>query len=201
VGIVGEFYTVLNRWANQDLFKTLEALGAEVTLHGLSISNFYSLFSEHYYAKGCLQDGRLLSALYYFLRNHWMMSWVRQAEALLPETLRPHGTLHAKEIIQEADPFVHYDIDPVLATYTARVRRFAANGISGICNLFVLNCMLGNVAIPVFKNALRSYKNLPVLHAVYDAQEQTNMLTRIEAFMHQVTLYHGTHGTEKRPNF
>jgi predicted nucleotide-binding protein (sugar kinase/HSP70/actin superfamily) len=194
VGIVGEFYTVLNRWANQDLVQTLENLGAEVLVHGLSVPNFFSLFSEHYYPKGCLNDGRPLSALYYFLRNQWMMSWVRQVESLLPETLRPFGTLNARVIIQEADPFVHYDIDPVLATYTARVRRFAASGISGICNLFVLNCMLGNVAVPVFKNALKSYENLPVLHAVFDGQEQTNMLTRIEAFMHQVRLYHKRHG-------
>jgi predicted CoA-substrate-specific enzyme activase len=193
VGIVGEFYTVLNRWANHDLVRTLEDLGAEVTLHGLSVSNFYALFSEHYYPRGCFNDGRPLSALYFLLRNQWMMSWVRQAEAFLPESLRPFGTLDAKYIVHESDPFIHYDIDPVLATYTARVRRFAATGISGICNLFVLNCMLGNVAIPVFKNALGSYKNLPVLHAVYDAQEQTNMLTRIEAFMHQVRLYEERH--------
>ena len=194
VGIVGEFYTVLNSWANQGLVQTLEDMGAEVLLHGLSVSNFYSLFSEHYYPKGCLRDGRPVSALYYFLRNQWMMSWVSQVENLLPETIRPFGTLNAKIIIQEADPFIHYDIDPVLATFTARVRRFAVSGISGICNLFVLNCMLGNVAIPVFKNALRSYENLPLLHAVFDAQEQTNMLTRIEAFMHQVRLYHERHG-------
>jgi predicted nucleotide-binding protein (sugar kinase/HSP70/actin superfamily) len=194
VGIVGEFYTVLNRWANHDLVQTLENLGAEVLVHGLSVSNFYSLFSEHYYTKGCLDDGRPLSALYYFLRNQWMMSWVRQAESLLPEALQPFGTLSAKVIVQETDPFVHYDIDPVLATYTARVRRFAASGISGICNLFVLNCMLGNVAVPVFKHALDSYENIPLLHAVFDAQEQTNMLTRIEAFMHQVRLYYQRQG-------
>jgi predicted nucleotide-binding protein (sugar kinase/HSP70/actin superfamily) len=193
VGIVGEFYTVLNRWANHDLVQRLESLGAEVALHGLTVSNFYSLFSQHYYPRGCLSNGRPLSALYYFLRSRWMMSWVRQVESFLPEALRPFGNLDATTIIQEAEPFVHYDIDPVLATFTARVRRFAASGISGICNLFVLNCMLGNVTVPVFKNALRTFKNLPILHAVYDAQEQTNMLTRIEAFMHQVRLYEDQH--------
>ena len=197
VGIVGEFYTVLNRWANHDLVQTLESLGAEVALHGLTVSNFYSLFSEHYYPRGCLSDGRLFSALYYFLRGQWMMSWIRQVEACLPEALRPFGNLEADAVIQEAEPFVHHDIDPVLATFTARVRRFAAAGASGICNLFVLNCMLGNISVPVFKNALRTFKNLPVLHAIYDAQEQTNMLTRIEAFMHQVGLYEKRHRQEQ----
>ena len=118
------------------------------------------------------------------------MSWVRRAEAWLPDALRPFGTLDSKTILREVEPFVHYDIDPVLATFTARVRQFAASGVSGICNLFVLNCMLGNVTVPVFKNALGAYPNLPVLNAIYDGQKQTNMLTRIEAFVHQAKLYH-----------
>ena len=86
-------------------------------------------------------------------------------------------------------PSGNYYIDPVLATFTTRVRRFAASGVSGICNLFVLNCMLGNVTVPIFKKALQDYPNLPVLHAVYDGQKATNMLTRIEAFVHQAKLY------------
>lgn len=190
VGCVGEFYTVLNSRANQDLIRTLEELGAEVTLHGLTVSNFFSLFSQHYYPRNSARDGRPVTALYYWLRNQWMMSWIRQVEACLPKALRPFGNLDARAVIQEAEPFIHYDIDPVLATLTARVRRFAAAGVSGICNLFVLNCMLGNVTVPIFKNALKGYDHLPILQAVYDGQEQTNMLTRVEAFMHQARLYH-----------
>jgi hypothetical protein len=111
-------------------------------------------------------------------------------ERQMPDVLRPFGTLDARSVVDEVAPFIHYDIDPILATFTTRVRRFAASGVSGICNLFVLNCMLGNVMVSIFKNALRDYENLPILHAVYDAQQETNLLTRIEAFMHQANLYH-----------
>ncbi len=189
VGIVGEFYTVLNARANHDLIRTLEGLGAEVSIHGLTVSNCYSFFSEHYYAKNSLKNGKFHTALYYFLRNQWLMSWVRRAESLLPDKLRPFGTLTARTILNETTPHIYYDIDPILATLTTRVRRFAALGASGICNLFVLNCMLGNVTVSIFKSALRAHQNLPVLHAVYDGQKQTNMLTRIEAFMHQAKTY------------
>ena len=51
VGVLGEFYTVLNCWANRGLIPALEKLGAEVTIHGLTVSNFYTLFSEHYYPR------------------------------------------------------------------------------------------------------------------------------------------------------
>jgi len=193
IGIVGEFYTVLNRWANQDLIRTLEGLGVEVITHGLTVTNFFTLFSEHYYHRNCLKRGSVGAAFYYFLRNQWVMSWVRRAEACLPEALRPFKTLDSRTVLREVKPFIHYDIDPVLATFTARVRGFAASGVSGLCNLFVLNCMLGNVSVPIFKNALKAHQNLPVLHAVYDGQKQTNMLTRIEAFVHQAKLHQEHH--------
>ncbi len=189
VGILGELYTVLNPWANQDVIGTLEKLGVEVRLHGLCVPNYFSLFSEHYYAQNRFRERKVASALYYFLRNQWVISWVRQAEGCLPEELRSFGTLRSRAILREAEAFIHYDIDPVLAVLTARARQFAASGISGICNLFVLNCMLGNVTVPILKNALSAFRNLPVLHAVYDGQKQTNMLTRIEAFVHQTKLY------------
>ena len=49
--------------------------------------------------------------------------------------------------------------------------------------------MLGNITVPIFKDALKGYQGLPVLSAIYDGQQATNMLTRIEAFMHQAKLY------------
>ncbi|MBW1895871.1 MAG: hypothetical protein JRI47_02325, partial [Deltaproteobacteria bacterium] len=94
--------------------------------------------------------------------------------------------------------FIHYDIDPILATFTARVRRFGAEGVSGICNLFVLNCMIGNITVPIFREALKDYKGLPVLSAIYDGQQQTNMLTRVEAFMHQARLYKERYAAARR---
>lgn len=190
IGIVGEFYTVLNTWANHDLIRILERLGAEVKIHGLTVVNCYSFFSDHYYVRNRLREKNLISALYYLVRNQWMKSWIRRMEGRLAEDLHPFGILRGPTILKECEPFIHHDIDPILATLTARVRGFAAQGICGICNLFVLNCMLGNVTVPIFKNALRAYKGLPVLVAAYDGQKQTNMLTRIEAFMHQARLYH-----------
>jgi hypothetical protein len=127
------------------------------------------------------------------MRNQWVRFWTNRMEGCLGEELRPFGVLDVPTILKECEAFIHHDIDPVLATFTTRVRRFAAQGICGICNLFVLNCMLGNVMVPIFKNALRGYEHLPVLNAAYDGQKETNMLTRIEAFMHQARLYEERH--------
>jgi predicted CoA-substrate-specific enzyme activase len=199
IGIVGELYTVLNTWANHDLIRTLERLGAEVKIHGLTVVNCYTFFSDHYYARNRLRDRNLMSALYYLMRNQWVRFWTKRMEGCLDQELRSFGVLDVSTILEECQSLIHYDIDPVLATFTTRVRRFAAQGICGICNLFVFNCMLGNVTVPIFKNALKEYRGLPILSAVYDGQKQTNMLTRVEAFMHQARLYQERHGQRRNP--
>jgi predicted nucleotide-binding protein (sugar kinase/HSP70/actin superfamily) len=189
IGLIGEFYSVLNSWVNHDLIRTLEALGAEVKIHGLTVSNCFTFFSEHYYGRYRLREREYRAALYYLLRNRFLMSWVEKIEAHVNGDLRPFGILRAKTILRKVRPVLHYDIDPILATLTARAQNFAEEGVNGINNIFVLNCMLGNTLVPIFKRALRRYKNLPVLHTVYDGQKQTNMKTRIEAFVHQAKLY------------
>ncbi len=200
IGIVGEFYTVLNTRANHDLIRTLERLGAEVKIHGLTVVNCYSLFSDHYYVRNRLREKKLISALYYLMRNQWVKFWINRTEGSLDQELRSFGILDVPTILKECEPFIHYDIDPIPATLTTRVRRFAAQGICGICNLYVLNCMLGNITVPVFRNALKGYKGLPMLAAAYDGQKETNMLTRIEAFMHQARLYQERHPRRGKVN-
>ncbi len=190
IGIVGEFYTVLSKWANHDLIRTLEELGAEVKIHGLTVSNCFTLFSDHYYVRNRIKEKKPISAFYYLVRNQWVKYCTQRAEACLGKELRPFGILDVPTIRRECQDLINYDIDPILATLTTRVRRFAERGVCGICNLFVLNCMLGNIMVPIFKSALSPYRNLPILNAAYDGQKQTNMLTRIEAFMHQAGLYH-----------
>ena len=188
VGVLGEFYTVLNRWANQDFIRTLEKLGVEVRLHGLTITNNLALYSTYYHYRDRLDAGKIGSAFYYFLKKFWINSRVRHAEQFLGEEIRQSGTINMETIMRETEPYIHFDIDTILSAFTARVRGFALSDVSGICNLYVLNCMLGNITIPVFKNALRSYPNFPLLNLIFDAQLGTNMLTRIEAFVHQVKL-------------
>ena len=187
VGILGEFYTVLNSWVNRDLIRTLEDLGTEIRFHGLTVTNCFTLFSNSYSRKK-LKEKRYVSSIYYYLRNLWLKRWIGRIEKYLPGDLKMSGMLDAENIRNISNPHIYYDIDPILASFAARVSTYAQTGVDGICNLFVLNCMLGNISVPIFKSVLKNYDNLPLIHLIYDCQEQTNMLTRIEAFIHQVKL-------------
>lgn len=189
VGILGEFYSVLNRWVNRDLVRTFEGLGAEIRFHGLTVTNCFVLFSESY-PRERLGEKRYGSSIYYYLRDLWLKRWITRIEKLMPEDLNSFGTINAVNIRDISNTYIYHDIDPVLSSFAARVRTYAESGVNGICNLFVLNCMLGNISVPILKSVLKDFGGVPLLHLIYDCQEQTNMITRIEAFMHQARLHH-----------
>jgi len=46
-------------------------------------------------------------------------------------------------------------------------------------------CMPGTIVSALLKRYCEENHNIPILNMAYDGQEQTNTLTRLEAFMHQ----------------
>jgi hypothetical protein len=50
-------------------------------------------------------------------------------------------------------------------------------------------CMYGTVVTAISRQVREQYYNVPWLNVAFDGQEETNLLTRLEAFMHQVNSY------------
>jgi len=185
IGVLGEFYTALSPWANDDLFKQLEDLGAEVKTHGIATTNFLLLFAEHYHTQEMRRKRRPLSAAFYSLRRHWMVRWADALEGLLDETSGDIRLLHSDRIMHDIYDYIHSDIDPVSTTFVARYLDFARKGVSGINYIMVLNCMLSNMTLPIFRHISAQNQNLPLLATPYDGLKPTNTRTRLEAFVEQ----------------
>ncbi len=191
IGILGEFYTVLNSWANADLFKQLEDLGAEVKTHGIAATNFFLLFAEHYHAQEMRRKRRPLAAAFYSLRRHWMVKWADALEDLLDGSSGDVRLLHSGQIMQDISEHIHSDIDPVSTAFVARFLDFTRKGVAGINYVMVLNCMLSNMTLPIFRRIAAQNQNLPLLATPYDGLKQTNTRTRLEAFVEQVQGFQG----------
>ncbi len=58
-------------------------------------------------------------------------------------------------------------------------------------------CMPGTVVAAVMKRVRRDLDNVPFLNMAYDGLEQTNTVTRLEAFMHQAAQYDRRNRAEK----
>ena len=188
IGIVGEFYTCMNAWSNNDIIREFESLGAEVRL-GPTTTDYLVYFNE-VYPEMHLSRRKYLSALYYYLRRFPFMHWKGKIEEMMKEELRDCRIARAKDMVTLAAPYVSDDIDPVVTVNVAKAKKYAVQGCSGIANLVILNCLYGTVSTAIYRGIQREHNRIPVLNMIYDGLKQTNAKTRIEAFIHQAKLYH-----------
>jgi len=195
IGVFGEFFSVLNTWANQDLFRKLESMGMEVKSSGLFIlANFMSFFAERHHQEEMRKRRGMAGYYYGKIKRHWLLAWAERIESELDEDAGDIRLLPTEKMVRDIAPFMNPDLDPVSTTCLARTIDLAEKGIAGINYLIVLNCMLSNMTIPIIKSILSGYNDLPFLATAYDGFKETNTITRLEAFVHQARLYHERYG-------
>jgi predicted CoA-substrate-specific enzyme activase len=192
IGIVGEFYTCMNSWANNDIIREFESLGAEVKL-GPTTTDYLVYFNE-VYPETHFSRGKYLSALYYYLRRFPFMYWKGKIEGMMKDELQDCRIPRVEDVVMLAAPYVSDDIDPVVTVNVAKANNYALQGCSGVANLIILNCLFGTVSTAIYRGIQREHNRIPVLNMIYDGLQQTNAKTRIEAFIHQAKLYHERYG-------
>jgi predicted nucleotide-binding protein (sugar kinase/HSP70/actin superfamily) len=192
IGIVGEFYTCMNSWSNNDIIKEFEAQGTEVKFGPTTTD--YLVYFEHIYPQMNRGKGKYITALYYYLRRAWDIRWQRWIEGKLGDELAAWKIPPIERRIEMASPYVSPDIDPVVTTNLAKAEEYAIQGCSGIANLIVLNCVFGSLATAIYKKVQKERNGIPLLTMIYDGLKQTNEKTRIEAFAHQAKAYHERFG-------
>jgi predicted nucleotide-binding protein (sugar kinase/HSP70/actin superfamily) len=186
IGIVGEFYSCIAPWENNEIIKELESLGVEVRL-GPTVNDYAAYFNEMY--PKTYFDKNYLIRLYFYLRKQWYMSWRRKIEQGLGEELQACKIPSVDEVVKAAAPYVSDAIDPVVSVNIAKAETYAARGYSGIANLIVLNCLYGTLCSAIYKKVQGEHSLIPMLNMIYDGLKHTNEKTRIEAFVYQAKLY------------
>ena len=187
IGIVGEFYTCMNSWANSDIIREFESLGAEVRL-GPTTTDYLVYFNE-VYPETHFANRAYMSAVYYYLRRFPFMHWKRKIEGTMREGLPDCRIPRVEDMIIMAAPYVSDDIDPVVTVNVAKAKNYAVRGCSGIANLVILNCLFGTLSTAIYRGIQQEHNRIPVLNMIYDGLQQTNAKTRIEAFIHQAKLH------------
>lgn len=191
IGIVGEFYSCINSWANNEIIKQFESLGAEVSF-GPTATDYLVYFNE-VYPETHFANRKYFAALYYYFRRHPFMNWKGKIEGMLGEELQYCKVPKVEEMVKVAAPYVSDAIDPVVTVNVAKAKNYAMKDYSGIANLIVLNCLYGTLSTAIYKKIQKEHNRIPMLNMIYDGLKQTNEMTRIEAFVHQAKLYHERH--------
>lgn len=191
VAMLGEIYVMLNAPSNQELILQLEASGAEVVTG--TLTEWFHFADETKMDRDVL-SGSWMGLIGTKALSAYQQRVERQMFARVRRLLRQPADPPMREILEMARPY----FDPLLGTEATltvgKVVDFARHGASGVVNVAPFSCMPGIVVSGLSARMRRDLGQLPWLDINYDGQRITNIHTRLEAFVHQVTQFARSHG-------
>ncbi|HSD26136.1 MAG TPA: hypothetical protein VLL75_02480, partial [Vicinamibacteria bacterium] len=186
VGLVGELYLTLNRACNLEIAKALERSGAEVV---------QGTFSDWLHF---VDWRRRRDALLFRRPRDLVKALANDAYQRFVERRFGRAFAGALRRAQEAPvPRAMVGLrrfwEPALGTEATltmgRVLDLGRHGLSGIVNVLPFSCMPGNVVVCLGPRLRQELNGIPWLDVAFDGQKETNLRTRLEAFMHQAEQY------------
>ena len=182
IGIVGEIFVRLNRFANEDVIRKIEQFGGEAWIAPLTE---WILYVNTISKKRSLRKKSFSNLLKVFLTDYYQKKDEHALEKVFKYQLRHAGEPNTKSIFKKAKPYLDPSFEGEAVLSMGKTIDFAKRGASGVVNIMPFTCMPGTIVSTLLKRYQEENSNVPILNMAYDGQEQTNTLTRLEAFMYQ----------------
>ena len=106
-------------------------------------------------------------------------------ERIFERYLRHGEEPKIRHVLNQAMPYIDESFEGEAILSVGKSIDFIHKGASGIINAMPFTCMPGTVSSAIMKLIQNKY-DVPVINVAYDGQGETNITTRLEAFMHQV---------------
>ncbi len=182
IGIVGEIFVRLNQFSNEDVIRKIEQYGGEAWIAPLTE---WILYVNTISKVRSLQKKSFSNLLKIFLTDYYQKKDEHRLEKLFKDSLRHFGEPKIKSLFKKAKPYIDSSFEGETILSVGKTIDFARRGVSGIVNIMPFTCMPGTIVSTLLKRYREENNNIPILNMAYDGQEQTNTLTRLEAFMYQ----------------
>jgi len=186
IGIVGEIFVRLNRFANENIIRKIEQFGGEAWIAPLTE---WILYVNTIAKRRSLKKKSFSNLLKVFLTDYYQKKDEHHLERLFKGQLRNFGEPKTRSIFKKAKPYLDSSFEGEAILSVGKTIDFAKRGASGIVNIMPFTCMPGTIVSTLLKRYREEHNNIPILNMAYDGQEQTNTLTRLEAFMYQAKEY------------
>jgi predicted CoA-substrate-specific enzyme activase len=186
IGVVGEIYIRANRFGNEDVVRQIERLGGEAWVAPLG--------EWFLYVNETAKVSAAMNRAWKELTKAYVTRWVqaRDEHRLLSGFNGNLRSLHEPSIgmtLKRALPYVHHSFEGEAALSVGKAVDYAKRGVAGIVNVLPFSCMPGTIAGALLKRMREDHDNIPLLSLAYDGQQDTQTVTRLEAFMHQARAY------------
>ena len=186
VGIVGEIYIRSNPFANEQLIRRLEALGAVVWMPPISE---WLLYINTVSKRHSVRDGQWGNYLRTALKEWFQRRDEHRMEGIFQGLVRNVHEPTIPETLRLAAPYIHDSFEGEAILSLGKSQDFHRKGVSGIVNVGPFTCMPGTIVMGVLKRFREEHGQLPVLNLFFDGQGETSTQNRLEAFMYQVHQY------------
>jgi len=184
IGIAGDIYTRLNEHANFGLYEKLEDMGFEVWPSAL-IMDLVLLGYEQRFKEYQLKGERMKAA--------GAMMWLPAARLLrksidryFPDSIRTPQESPFPELYNRISPYINYQVDRFVSLNINRIGEFYDKSACGVLNVMCPNCMIGTLSEAFFPQLREKYNNLPIESLMFEDQQTTNNINRLEAFEYLV---------------
>jgi predicted CoA-substrate-specific enzyme activase len=188
IGIVGEIFVRSNRFSNENVIEKVEQFGGEAWLAPISEWIHYVNAMGR---RRSLKRKHFSNLLRIALTEYYQRKDEHRLERIYKGHLRHGKEPSIRDVLRKASPYVHDSFEGETILSIGKTIDFRKKGASGVINVMPFTCMPGTIVSALLKRYREENNNLPVLNMAYDGQEQTNTLTRLEAFMHQARQYRG----------
>ena len=183
VAVVGEIYVRSHTFANDEIVRKLEALGAEVSLASFAEWLYYTNHTRRLMAVRWGDRGLWLQNV---LKN-WMQ---HRIERRLARPLEARfGRLAEGDVrttLAAAAPYLHESFEGEAVLSVGKMVEMVHQGAAGAVNVMPFTCMPSTIVSAITRSISQDHHGFPALNISYDGQQDPVLQTRLEAFMHQV---------------
>jgi len=186
IGVVGEIYIRSNRFSNEDVVRQIERLGGEAWVAPISEWLLYVNATAKVSAKMNQSWNALLKA---YMTGMIQRKDERRLLSGFNGNLRSLHEPSIEQTLRTAAPYIHHSFEGEAVLSVGKAIDYINRGVSGLVNVMPFTCMPGTIASAVLKRVREDHDNIPLLNSAYEGQGDSQILTRIEAFMHQAKAY------------
>jgi predicted nucleotide-binding protein (sugar kinase/HSP70/actin superfamily) len=187
IAVIGELYLMLNRASNLGLVRAVERAGGEV-LQGTFSDWLY--FVDWTRRERALRFRRFRDFVGAAVSEAYQRRFERRFARALGDVVRRPPDAPVAEAVKA----LRACWEPALGTEAtltmARILDVARHGVSGVINVLPFSCMPGSVVACLGPRLRKERNGVPWIDVAFDGQKETNLETRLEAFMHQAARYH-----------
>jgi predicted nucleotide-binding protein (sugar kinase/HSP70/actin superfamily) len=191
IGVVGDAFTRVHEYGMGGLFNTVEKMGGAVMIPP-SWYDFVCYGAERR-VSDFLRHRQVLNALKAKLASRNIISWKRKIQDLAIIYSEMFAEPDNATLTAYAKPYVNVDVAPVIPSmFVGKTVDFVeTKNVHGLINAYGFNCSLGKISTACINRIRQDYGDIPMLTFIDDGLQQTNIQTRVEAFMEQALLYKG----------